>query len=517
MTKKNAFKSHINKSLLLIIILAALLRIAFLGTAPISFSVDEASNGYDTYSIMETMRDRYGVFLPFFTKALSDYRETLYIFLTIPIVKFFGLNEFAIRLPSALIGTLTVPVVYYLTKECFNNKKIALLSALLFAISPWHIFFSRLAFRAILLPFLFSLAVLLFIKSFKKPNYLPLSALIFGLSLYTYSSARGFVPPFMLILTIIFWRHFWNNRRQTLMALSIFMVIFIPMFMFWITPEGMARATTTGMQTNLFSIIKNYLSYFDPGFLFINGDPNPRRSVSGVGVGELYLFELATVLAGIYFLSKTKTKERSILLLWLFLYPMPAAAIDSAHAIRAIVGVPLFSILSGYGLFQISSLVSSERKKYFKWISIAIVTASFTAFLNFYFNYSQYIIANTSKNWQYGMKEAINFAETSSYNCTIVSDKFWRPNIYILFYTKYPPTEHQKAPIEPDVTTGYSLGKYQISSISQTQILSGQCLFIIQPNELKEILGKGATVREIKSIATLDGVEKIKLVEVNVS
>jgi len=517
MTKKNAIESSLNQSLLLIIVLAALLRVAFLGTAPIAFSVDEASNGYDTYSIMETMRDRYGVFLPLFTKALSDYRETLYIFLSVPIVKIFGLSEFSIRLPSAIIGTLTVPVVYYLSKECFNNKKIALLSALLFAISPWHIFFSRLSFRAILLPFLFSLAVLLFIKSFKKANYLPISALTFGLSLYTYSSARGFVPPFMLILTIIFWRHFWNNRRQTLIAISMFMVIFIPMFMFWITPEGMARATTTGIQTNLFRIISNYLSYFDPGFLFINGDPNPRRSVWGIGVGELYLFEMVTVLAGIYFLCKTKTKERSILLLWLFLYPMPAAIIDSAHAIRAIVGVPLFSILSGYGLFQLSSLVSSDRKKYFKLIAIALITASLALFLKFYFNYSQYTIANTSQNWQYGMKEAITYAENSTYNCVIVSDKFWRPNIYILFYTKYPPAEHQKAPIQPDVKTGYSVGKYQVSSISQTQLLKGQCLFVIKPQEITEILGKRAKVRELKSIQTLDGIEKIKLVEVDVS
>ncbi|HLO50567.1 MAG TPA: glycosyltransferase family 39 protein [Kamptonema sp.] len=517
MIKITDIESRLNKSLLLIILLAALLRIPFLGTAPISFSVDEASNGYDIYSIIETMRDRYGVFLPFFTKALSDYRETLYIFLSVPVVKLLGLNEFSVRLTSAIIGTLTVPVVYYLTKECFNNKKVALLSALLFAISPWHIFFSRLSFRAILVPFLFSLAVLLFIKSFKKPNYLPVSALTFGLSLYTYSSARGFVPPFMLILTIIFWRHFWNNKWQTAIATSIFMMIFIPMFMFWITPQGMARATTTGIQTNLFRIISNYLSYFDPGFLFVNGDPNPRRSVLGVGVGELYLFELVTVLAGIYFLCKTKTKERSILLLWLFLYPMPAAMIDSAHAIRAIVGAPLFSVLSGYGLFQISSLVSSDRKKYFKLMAIALIAASLAAFLKFYFNYSQYTIANTSKNWQYGMKEAITYAENSSYNCVMVSDKFWRPNIYILFYTKYSPAEHQKAPIEPDVKTGYSIGKYQVTSISQTQLLKGKCLFVIKPMEVSEILGKQAKVRELKSIKTLDGIEKIKLVEVEVS
>lgn len=500
--------------LLLIVILGAFLRIAFLATAPVSFSVDEASDGYDAYSILLTLRDRYGVYLPFFTKALGDYIEPLYIFLIIPLIKVFGLNEFSTRLGSAIVGTSNVVVIYYLTKELFKNRKIALLATLLFAISPWHIFFSRLAFRAILVPFFFCLALLLFLKSFQKPNYLPASALTFAISLYTYNSPRVFVPLFLLGLTILNWRHLWKYRKQAAIATLLFMAIFIPLFLFWITPQGMARPSRTGIETNFVQIVNNYLSYFDPGFLFFNGDPNPRRSVLGVGVGELYVFELFTVLPGLYFLWKTKSPVRSILLLWLLLYPLPAALIGPSHAIRSLVGAPLFSILSGYGLYHLSYLVKTKHKRYFRWVVLGILTASLGAFLKFYFIYSQYTIANTSQNWQYGLRDAISFAEKSLYECTIVSDRFWRPNIYILFYTKYPPDEHQRSPIEPSVRTGYSLGKYHVLPISASEEIQDSCLYLIKPEEAPLLMSKNPALRELKSIKTPQGIEKIKLLGV---
>ena len=83
----------LDKRLIVIVLLGAALRILFLAQAPNTFSTDEASNGYDAYSILLTMRDRYGNFLPIFLTGFNDSRESLYILLTIPFVKIFGLNE----------------------------------------------------------------------------------------------------------------------------------------------------------------------------------------------------------------------------------------------------------------------------------------------------------------------------------------------------------------------------------------------------------------------------------------
>ena len=155
--------------LLGIILLAFTIRILFLENIPNGFFPDEASNAYDAYSILNTLQDQYGEFLPAYFKSANDYREGLYIYLLVPFIKIFGLNVFGSRIASAVIGTLTVLVLYYLVKEILNQR-FALLSALFLALSPWHIHFSRITFRSILFPLLFCLALLTFIKSFKNPK-----------------------------------------------------------------------------------------------------------------------------------------------------------------------------------------------------------------------------------------------------------------------------------------------------------------------------------------------------------
>lgn len=512
MFKHSSVLGKINTSLLIVILISVLLRVSFISTAPSSFSVDEASYAYDAYSILETMRDRYGKFLPLFVRAFDDYRESLYIFILVPFIKIFGLNEFAVRLAAALIGTFTVLVVYYLAKEIFN-KNVALCAAFFLAISPWHIFFSRICFRAILFPLLFCLGLLFFIKSLRKPKYLPVSALTFGLTLYTYPSARVFVPLFLLGLVVIFWNHLWTNRRQTLVACLIFLPIFTLLFTFWITPEGMARGNETGIETDPFRLIVNYLSYFEPVFLFIKGDPNPRRSITTIGIGELHLFELITVLPGIYFLFKQNNKKFSILFLWLLLYPLPAALTDSAHALRSMVGAPLLSIFSGYGISRLITLFSSRKQVYFTLITTFVIAVSMILFLNSYFiHYSKYTISRVSKIWQYGMKEAITYAENSSFDSVIVSNQFWRPDIYILFYAKYPPAIYQLSPIDPSVRTDYSIGKYQVAALSKQQKVKDNCLFIIKPEQIKELDQQGYKWDEIRVIKDPGGAEAIKLV-----
>ncbi|MEQ8541867.1 MAG: glycosyltransferase family 39 protein [Coleofasciculus sp. D1-CHI-01] len=345
MQEKNQSKDLTIIYLLIILAVAALLRLLFLGTIPNGFFCDEASNAYDSYSMLKTLRDQHGTFLPLFSRALDDYRETLYAFITIPFIKIFGLNEFAARFPAALIGVLTVLVIYHLVKECFD-RQTGLFSALLLAINPWHIQFSRIAFRAILIPLLFSLGFLFFVKSFRKNNYLPLSGLIFGLSLYTYSSARVFVPLFLMGLLVIYWRHLWENRKQTLIALVLFLLSFIPLFSFWISPEGMARATgsaATGLTFNPGTVLRYYLSYFSPDFLFFSGDPIPRHSPAKIG--QLYYFEIVTVIVGLFYLLREHHPVKPILLLWLFLLTEKGYKWKEVYAVKDFRGIEYLKLI----------------------------------------------------------------------------------------------------------------------------------------------------------------------------
>jgi 4-amino-4-deoxy-L-arabinose transferase-like glycosyltransferase len=517
---KNNSQNHSTICLIFILAFALFLRVIYLGTIPNGFYCDEASYAYDAYSILHTLRDQHGVFLPFFVRAIDDYRETLYILFAIPFIKVFGLNEFGARLPAAVIGVATVLVLYYLVRECFN-RKIALVAAFLLTISPWHIQFSRIGFRAILIPFCFCLALLLFVKSFRNSKYLPISALGFVLSSYTYASARVFVPLFMLGLVIIFWKHLWQHKQQTMIALCLFAVFFIPLFLFWISPEGMSRANATGLETNPLLIFKYYLSYFSPNFLFIKGDGNSL--LNPPKIGELYYFELVTVLWGLISIIKENRRERAILLLWLFLYPFPAAITSPNHALRSIVGIPLFTILSAYGLVKIIELFQGKWRKVCLFFVAMVLVASLAILTKTYFiDYPLYV----TRAWQYGMREAIQYAEQSSYQCVVMSNQIYLKkcgslHIFIPFYTKSSPKEYQKKVISPEQRvelfhgrTDYAIGKYNIASIAKSENIKPSCLYIIEPKELETIKAQKYNWKEIHSVKDRRGIEYLKLIEI---
>ena len=365
------------------------------------------------------------------------------------------------------------------------------------------------------------MALLFFVKSFRNSNYLPISALGFVLSSYTYASARAFIPLFMLGLAIIFWQHLWQHKQQTIIAICLFALFFIPLFLFWISPEGMSRANATGLQANPALIFKYYLSYFNPVFLFIKGDPITRHSAPKLG--ELYYFEIITVLWGLISIVRENRRERSILLLWLFLYPFPAAITSPSHALRAIAGIPLFAILSAYGLVKIIELFQGKWRKIFLFTVGIVLVASLAILTKTYFiDYPLYV----THAWQYGMREAIQYAEENSYQCVVMSNQIYLRecgslHIFIPFYTQYPPQEYQKKVITPEQRvelfngrTDYAIGKYNIASIAKPENIKLNCLYIIEPQELKTITAQGYDWKEVHSVKDRRGVEYLKLIEI---
>ncbi|MGH7245753.1 MAG: glycosyltransferase family 39 protein, partial [Candidatus Levyibacteriota bacterium] len=189
-----------------IVLLATVLRLWQLGSVPLSPDWDEAALGYNAYSILHTGRDEFGKFLPVVLRSFDDYKPALYAYLAIPTVFVFGLTVFAVRLPSALFGILTVFATFFLIQELFKNNKIALLTTFFLAISPWHIQFSRVAFEANVGVAFNVFAILIFLKSFKRPWLLPLFGVLMALNLYVYQSEKVFTPLLFLLLVGVFYK-----------------------------------------------------------------------------------------------------------------------------------------------------------------------------------------------------------------------------------------------------------------------------------------------------------------------
>lgn len=485
------------------------------------FNCDEAVTGYEAYSILETLRDRYGEFLPLFARVMGDYRPSLYIFLTVPFIKLFGLNEFSTRLTASVSGILTILIVFLLAKRIFN-KKVALVAALLLSVSPWYIHYTRIAYEVNLLPLLFSLGLWLFLESFSKPNYLILSAIAFGFSLNTYQSARVFIPLFLLSIIFTFRQHFLNNKKQTFLAALAFSIIFVRLFVFWISPAGMARATQVGVKLDVIQIIQNYLSFFNPIYLFFKGSQDMPLNPTGLGL--LYGFELITVLAGLAYLVLRGNKEQKSLLFWLILYPIPAALVDTASPTRSLVGAPLFAILSSCGYIQLEQFFQSRfrAKHFFQVAAISLLVLSLASFSHsYFFNYP----SKAAAAWSFGTREAIHYAETNGYDCIIMSSDrnsgcFALHDFiaHVPFYTQYPPQAYQSSPIPPWLrnfrSKVYSLGNYKLMSIVRQPNLESGCLYVVRPDEIQEIAKKAYSWQEVSTIKDSRGVEYFKLIQV---
>jgi 4-amino-4-deoxy-L-arabinose transferase-like glycosyltransferase len=126
-----------------IFILALLLRLYKLGIFPYGFHIDEVKVGWNALSILKTGMDDQLKNFPLYYNSFGDYRPTGIFYLTIPSLIIFGNNIFAVRFASALFGALTIYAIYYLALALSKNKKLAIISSLLIAISTWHIEVSR--------------------------------------------------------------------------------------------------------------------------------------------------------------------------------------------------------------------------------------------------------------------------------------------------------------------------------------------------------------------------------------
>ena len=105
-----------------ILCIAAFLRLWHIESVPPSISWDEAAFGYNAWSVLKTGKDEYGKTYPLLFESFGEYKLPGMVYTVALSEALFGLNEFGIRFPSALFGTLTVLVLYLLTKEYIKKQ-----------------------------------------------------------------------------------------------------------------------------------------------------------------------------------------------------------------------------------------------------------------------------------------------------------------------------------------------------------------------------------------------------------
>ncbi|PIU71979.1 hypothetical protein COY29_05200 [Candidatus Woesebacteria bacterium CG_4_10_14_0_2_um_filter_39_14] len=431
--------------LFLIVILGGLLRFYKLDQVPPSLNWDEIAAGYNAYTIANWGADEYGNKFPIVFKSFGDDKHPIHIYLTALVVKIFGLSDYSARASSALVGTLSVLAIYFLAKKLFKNEIVGFFSALFLAVSPYHLQYSRGLWETNFALSFFLLGLALFYYGIERKNWLiPLSFASFGLSFFSYHSAKIVIPPVAFLLCAIHFKDLIKNKK--LLIVSILVVLFFGALVIK-EPRilGFARINQTRFskeETKKYgglipTYIHNYKGYFKYSYLFQSGDQGPRASVKTVG--EFYKIDLILAILGLVVILLTKKWQAFfILITWLALSPVPGAiSATEPSAIRGIFMIGPVILFSAQGA---ASLISFLNKNTTKTAGIILIVLFLGREVGNYLKY--YYTSYAQKEaieWQYGMKQIVGYLKERPDYFRVYMDKIrQQPYIFFLFYFKTP-------------------------------------------------------------------------------
>ncbi len=464
-----------NLFLCLILLAAIFLRFFKLGSITEGFHADEAAFGYNAYSILQTGKDEYGHFLPLILRSFDDYKGAVYAYLTIPFVKFFGLNEVAVRLPSAIFGVLFVWLAYLVVLKLTKEKELALFTSLLVAISPISVLLSRVQSDPLVSVFFVVFGFYLFLLWLEKGDLLLLVANCFFwiLSFYTSPSPRASLPFFIIVVFAFYFRKIFN-RQRILMAAFFSVVVLVDVFLtfgpagsrfkqlsVFNTPQVILLLEEKIREDQNVSIpvvrffhnkvvdygvylTDNFFQHLSFRFLFLEGGLPEREKIPNIGV--LYLIELPFLFFGIFQILKQKLPWGYFTLLWIISVPisLAIASDETPNVHRFFLAILPIELIVSYGVISLSGVFSKRTILYrsFLILLVLLYVYGMASYLH-----QLFVHQPVHRPWHrgYAYKELNSLLANyyDRFRKIVITKSNSSPYIYILFFQKFDPKEYQ--------------------------------------------------------------------------
>ncbi len=489
---------------LLVMGLAAWLRLSQLSSLPPSPYWEEVALGYDAYSLLKTGRDHHGNAWPVIAfESFGDWKPSGYFYALLPSIQLFGLSVLAIRLPSALAGIGIVWLLPFLVQIVAARKLSSLeifMVRLLAALCPWLIIFSRGGWEVNLATFLLLAGSLIWWQTlnsnkFTTQTYLKALAAVVVLvaSMYTYHAMRMIAPLWVMGLT---WAAIGGEVKRSQWKKYVGVGMFSALLGFTLLAPVVLNLNQKAVsqrfqETSIFSdpnpvlitnalraehhnawwaraiyhrywligetILTKLTEHLTPAFLFVAGDPNARHR--SALYGQLLYPDAALILMGIYWLIKRK-QSSGWLLAWLWLGATLPAALTTAtpHALRTLPAALIWISLASFGVSGGLEFVAQQKNTFARWAGYILAGGLLAAYLGFSFawwhTYTKIYPVLFAQDWQYGYQQMISTTQALAKNNPdlplIISRQQGRPAMYWWFYNATDPkTVQGLAPIMP--------------------------------------------------------------------
>ncbi|HIZ83070.1 MAG TPA: glycosyltransferase family 39 protein [Firmicutes bacterium] len=496
---------------LLIFAVGCALRLILFSQLPGGLNQDEASIGYDAWSILHYGMDRNGIRLPVHLIAWGSGQNALYAYLSIPFIAVMGLNVASVRMVNLLFGLLSIPLVYLILNRT-AGRRAAFIGMALTAISPWHIMLSRWGLESNLLPGLFLLTFYVFLVGLDRYPFLYLAAALAALCLYAYGAAYLVVPLFCIAATVFMLTKAKVPLEYVLVSGGVFVIIALPILLFILTnlfhwgniqiygltaPEmtGVTRMATATGSHSLWDSICNFFNN-----VILQDDGTATNQIAGYGV--MYLISLPFTAVGCLTLFRMR-KEGDGRLFWLLTVWLVAACLlfftyDQTNFNRVNILYPALLLLTALGL---DSLCGDTKRIAAVGCCYLLLLTGFT--VNYFGPYRDTI----SRAFFASFGDAIQAAEeTAGPDDTVyVAARVNMPYIFALFYTQTPPAEYLETVEIQDMDAEFQKVNSFGHFVFDTSALSRQQpgVYIVDNSALSDYDGDGQVVSRFENYSVL--------------
>jgi len=443
--------------LALIFCLSLFLRLYKLDLYPPHLNWDEVSLGYNTYSILKTGQDEWGIRFPLIFRAFGDYKLPLYVYLSTIPIGILGLNTLSVKLISIIAGSLLPLITFFILRQGRLSTRHSLIGSLLVCLSPPLIHLSRIALEA-------NLALTIFAASliFLQRKHWPLTFFLLTLTALTYNSYRIISPLLISFLIIL--------SRKSLLRFPLY--LYLPSLILlaitlWqlLNPEGTSRylwvslldqgainhlnyiqqhyprAIANKLTYYIFLVISNFVRQIDPRYLFWQGASHYQFNIPFFPLIHPLILPFYTF--GLYCLYRLRHQFWPKTLLFILIISLIPSAItrDSPHILRGLVFLYLSLLVSLYGFSFVSQIKSRFLKFFGPLVFLLAICLHFVLYLRAIPDY----VVKYASSWQYGYQQVISYLKSSTTPDQKIyfSKRYGEPHQYLNFFWPVSPADFQ--------------------------------------------------------------------------
>ncbi|MFG2917720.1 glycosyltransferase family 39 protein [Kitasatospora sp. NPDC048298] len=394
MTKRPVTLQKSTIAITAITVIAAILRLWRFPDLPGGLNQDEASAGYETFSLLTHGTDRWGNPWPVYFPSWGSGQNVLLSYLSVPVVGLFGLSVLSVRLVPVLLGIGAVPLLYVALRR-FADLPAALVGAGLLAVTPWHVTASRWALESNILPFflLAGVTTLGYAYTSSRPRTLiPFSLVLLALALYAYGVAIFVVPVIVGLYLCTRYRTVLKHPVPVGLSMLGFLVVGGPLLLFILVNNVLHRSPDF-ISSLPFSVPKFPSSRLDQ---ITNGQDlaelNTHFVTSGFNDGYLWtvpngflalgVIGIPLAALGVHFAARTRSPETNLFTFWLvgaviLLFVVPANG-NRANALF----IPLIALTA----IGVSGLYRSMTDRKTGRAVVAVIMATAVGYATLFFH-----------------------------------------------------------------------------------------------------------------------------------